>query len=249
MNTEEIQNQSQRPNEINGHTYDCDECGKRYLNQQTLTNHKKAKHQVRSEHNEEKRGRGRPRKNFSVFPNDPDSQKFENFYNLEQHAKNHNEPFDISEVINAIFTDVFVINHDKTFSHPKIFNDNPLLNMMNSQMPITKKKNERFIDDVLYEYMLYSNALANKKCFNAQLKVVILFREYLNKINSSEEYTAKNTPDEIATKVNSFVVDFLETNTYFGMNTDEQKESYEIILHLCYWLFKYDYSKYKVKLI
>ena len=49
-------------NEIEGRSFVC-ECGKSYLSQPALTNHKKTKHE--SDKNTEKRGRGRPKKNVS----------------------------------------------------------------------------------------------------------------------------------------------------------------------------------------
>jgi len=48
-------------NEQDGRLYKCQECGKSYLSQPALTNHKKTKHSY--DQNGEKRGRGRPRKN------------------------------------------------------------------------------------------------------------------------------------------------------------------------------------------
>jgi hypothetical protein len=47
-------------NDQNGRKYTC-ECGKSYLSQPALTNHKKTKHEVSN--TSAKRGRGRPRKN------------------------------------------------------------------------------------------------------------------------------------------------------------------------------------------
>ena len=48
--------------------------------------------------------------------------------------------------------------------------------------------------------------------------------------------------------LNGFVSDFLEPNSYFGLNEDDKKEIIEIIQHIAYWLLKYDYTKYKLKL-
>lgn len=47
-------------NDQNGRKFQC-ECGKSYLSQPALTNHKKTKHE--NGNNSTKRGRGRPRKN------------------------------------------------------------------------------------------------------------------------------------------------------------------------------------------
>ena len=49
-------------NEVEGRSFVC-ECGKSYLSQPALTNHKKTKHEA--DKNTEKRGRGRPKKNVN----------------------------------------------------------------------------------------------------------------------------------------------------------------------------------------
>ena len=245
-----IERHRRTKNETDGRMYECEECGKKYLSQAAVNNHKKTKHPDKIDPNEEKRGRGRPRKNFGVFNNDPDTAKFENFYTKER-KKNENEPIEIVDVVNSVFTDIFMIFAEKTVSHPKVYSENALLNTLYNELPLLKKKAERTIDDVFYEYMLFSNALGNKKIFTLQLKCLLLLREYINKINqaeNSEEYTTKNFCDEIPNMLNGFVSDFLEPNSYFGLNEDDKKEIIEIIQHIAYWLLKYDYTKYKLKL-
>ncbi len=49
-------------NEVEGRSFVCD-CGKSYLSQPALTNHRKTKHDL--DKNTEKRGRGRPKKNVN----------------------------------------------------------------------------------------------------------------------------------------------------------------------------------------
>ena len=49
-------------NEVEGRSFVC-ECGKSYLSQPALTNHRKTKHDF--DKNTEKRGRGRPKKNVN----------------------------------------------------------------------------------------------------------------------------------------------------------------------------------------
>lgn len=51
-------------NDQDGRGYKC-ECGKSYLSQPALTNHKKTKHDQNS--SGLKRGRGRPRKNVLIY--------------------------------------------------------------------------------------------------------------------------------------------------------------------------------------
>lgn len=51
-------------NESEGRSFVC-ECGKSYLSQPALTNHRKTKHDF--DKNTEKRGRGRPKKNVIII--------------------------------------------------------------------------------------------------------------------------------------------------------------------------------------
>jgi hypothetical protein len=53
-------------NDAEGRSFKCSECGKSYLSQPALTNHKKSKHNYGL--NGEKKGRGRPRKNVRKIP-------------------------------------------------------------------------------------------------------------------------------------------------------------------------------------
>jgi hypothetical protein len=53
-------------NDAEGRSFKCSECGKSYLSQPALTNHKKSKHNYGL--NGEKKGRGRPRKNVRIIP-------------------------------------------------------------------------------------------------------------------------------------------------------------------------------------
>lgn len=48
-------------NDAEGRSYKCSECGKSYLSQPALTNHRKTKHNYGADG--ERKGRGRPRKN------------------------------------------------------------------------------------------------------------------------------------------------------------------------------------------
>ena len=61
MNKSEKRRKRRSKNEQEGRCFRCPDCGKSYLSQPALTNHKKTKHDYNI--NGEKKGRGRPRKN------------------------------------------------------------------------------------------------------------------------------------------------------------------------------------------
>jgi len=64
-NENKIRRKRRSKNELDGRSYVCSHCGKKYLSQPALTNHKKSKHNYDTEG--EKKGRGRPRKNVNIF--------------------------------------------------------------------------------------------------------------------------------------------------------------------------------------
>jgi uncharacterized C2H2 Zn-finger protein len=61
LNESKSRRKRRSKNEQDGRLFKCPDCGKSYLSQPALTNHKKSKHKYNIEG--EKKGRGRPRKN------------------------------------------------------------------------------------------------------------------------------------------------------------------------------------------
>ena len=66
---------------------------------------------------------------------------------------------------------------------------------------------------------------------------------------SNDEATATTLPETLPELCNEFYTDFMESNQFFGINSDDEKnEIIEIIQHFCIWLFKNDYTKSKLSL-
>jgi hypothetical protein len=246
-------NRRRKPEDDLTKAYSCEICGKKYMSQPAVNNHKKAKHPDKIDPNEEKRGRGRPKK-ITLFPNDPDALKWENFYLSEQNKPQENEdPIDINEVVSSVFTDIFELNITKCYSHPNNVMDHPILELLVKNEVIQTKKEVRSINEVFYEYLLFAKLLANKYCFTLQLKFVLLFKECIDKIKKEEtgddEYTLSNNVEYLPEMCNVFCEGFLDVNSYFGMNNEEQNKIIDILQHFCYWLFKYDYTTTRIKLV
>ena len=76
---------------------------------------------------------------------------------------------------------------DKLFSHPKNAEENPILQNLLTDVPISDKpKNSKSCDEVFYEYLKTFKDKTNEKYFALLIKFVLLFREFsLNKKKNS----------------------------------------------------------------
>ena len=145
----------------------------------------------------------------------------------------------------------------KLFSHPKTFEENPILNnlVLNSNVS-SKPKNEKTCDEVFYEYLHNFQNKTNTKYFSLLLKFILLFRECydISKTKDSKEEVKKAVTDTISPEglpdlCNEFYGEFMEPNNFFGIeNNDEKNEIIEMIQHFCIWLFKNEYTKSKLSL-
>jgi len=66
LNESKSRRKRRSKNEQDGRCFKCIDCGKSYLSQPALTNHKKTKHKY-NDIEGEKKGRGRPRKHVNIL--------------------------------------------------------------------------------------------------------------------------------------------------------------------------------------
>ena len=146
---------------------------------------------------------------------------------------------------------------NKLFSHPKTYEENPILrNLVENSNVVNKPKNEKTCDEVFYEYLHTFQSKTNKKYFSLLLKFVLLFRECydISKTKDSKDEVKKAVTDTIPPEglpdlCNEFYGEFMEPNNFFGIDEAEEKnEIIEIIQHFCIWLFKNEYTKSKLSL-
>ncbi len=89
----------------------------------------------------------------------------------------------------------------KLFSHPKTYQENPILNQLVNNSPISSKpKTEKTCDEVFYEYLCTFKTKTNKKYFSLLIKFVLLFRECydISKTKDSKEEPKKAVTDSIS---------------------------------------------------
>jgi len=252
-------------NDQNGRKFQC-ECGKSYLSQPALTNHKKTKHE--NSHCSTKRGRGRPRKNPCLSSNNKDNNeaKMENFFQDERRRIRESERYKTSDFLQVIFQDVFIEHRSQLDNKFDKKEDNFFfrLLMSNNDEHNNKKKS---CDHVFAEYLDYLSTVSNKEFFVFAFKFIVLFRECINKYKNVElvnrkcilnedipdditDYTQQYNADQVPDLCNEFITDFMENADFFGLNSEEERnELIEVIQHFCHWLFKKSYTSSKLTLL
>ena len=221
-----------------------------------MNNHKKTKHPELPEV-QQKRGRGRPRKYPPKTAGDFESTKYEVFFTLNNRAPEEGVSIEMPSLVEEVFHFLYEgPSSDKLFSHPKSYEENPILNqlVLNSEVS-TKAKNEKTCDEVFYEYLYTFKTKTNRKFFSLLTKFVLLFRECydISKTKDSKDEPKKSvtgiiSPEGLPDLCNEFYGEFMEPNNFFGIEENEKNEIIEIIQHFCIWLFKNEFTKSKLSL-
>lgn len=219
-----------------------------------MNNHIKTKHPETLE-GQIKRGRGRPRKYPAKVPSDFENVKYSIFFNQEKRKAEEGKSVDdnIKNITQIVFDEIFKDDYkDKLFSNPQSVEEDPILKLLlDKKEIINKEKNEKNCNDVFYEYLKSFKNDVNEKYFILMTKFVILFRECFdkNKYKEDDKRVGILKPDGLPDLCNEFYGDFLESNDFFGINDqDDRDEIIELIQHFCIWLFKNDYTKSKLSL-
>ena len=112
-------------------------------------------------------------------------------------------------------------------------------------------------DIVLIDYLNKMSMHCNNEYYIKLIKFVTLFREHVNKVNSSkvdkakypnEEYTEVYDAEDVPDSSNEFITDFLhpEGENDFGFTKDE---SIDLTQNLCYWMYENNFTCSKLSLI
>ena len=189
--------------------------------------------------------------------NNFESTKYEIFFNNSPRCPEEGKTINTPEVIEEVFKLIYKGSHmDKLFSHPQSSGENPILNNLINDTPISDKpKNTKSCDEVFYEYLKTFKEKTNEKYFALLIKFVLLFREcYDNsKTKDSKEEEKKAVTDHVSPEglpdlCNEFYGEFMEPNNFFDLDENDRNEIIEIIQHFCIWLFKNEYTKSKLSL-
>ena len=249
--------------------FKCPECFRTYLSSSALKNHRRMKHNFGIEN--EKKGRGRPKKEFLEEEYMNQTRKdYNNF--LEDKKKKKEENVDLSD-IKGVFNDMFIRYRNDLFEEVENIEKNTFYNLFKENWekdnktisnnlekesyssmlncsPAINIVNKPPIDCIFFQYIKYISNIIEKDYVVFIIKFIIIFRQYLNKekqglINSEHINEKKNEYTQIydASVIPDFFNDFLMD---FMENRNyfnlDKEELVKIIEYFCFWLFSEGYT-------
>ena len=249
--------------------FKCPECFRTYLSSSALKNHRRMKHNFGIEN--EKKGRGRPKKEFLEEEYMNQTRKdYNNF--LEEKKKKKEENVDLSD-IKGVFNDMFIRYRNDLFEEVENIEKNTFYNLfienwekdnktisnnlekesyssMLNCSPAINIVNKPPIDCIFFQYIKYISNIIEKDYVVFIIKFIIIFRQYLNKekqglINSEHINEKKKEYTQIydASVIPDFFNDFLMD---FMENRNyfnlDKDELVKIIEYFCFWLFSEGYT-------
>ena len=249
--------------------FKCPECFRTYLSSSALKNHRRMKHNFGIEN--EKKGRGRPKKEFLEEEYMNQTRKdYNNF--LEEKKKKKEENVDLSD-IKGVFNDMFIRYRNDLFEEVENIEKNTFYNLFKENWekdnktisnnlekesyssmlnctPAINIVNKPPIDCIFFQYIKYISNIIEKDYVVFIIKFIIIFRQYLNKekqglINSEHINEKKKEYTQIydASVIPDFFNDFLMD---FMENRNyfnlDKDELVKIIEYFCFWLFSEGYT-------
>ena len=249
--------------------FKCPECFRTYLSSSALKNHRRMKHNFGIEN--EKKGRGRPKKEFLEEEYMNQTRKdYNNF--LEEKKKKKEENVDLSD-IKGVFNDMFIRYRNDLFEEVENIEKNTFYNLFKENWekdnktisnnlekesyssmlncsPAINIVNKPPIDCIFFQYIKYISNIIEKDYVVFIIKFIIIFRQYLNKekqglINSEHINEKKKEYTQIydASVITDFLNDFLMD---FMENRNyfnlDKDELVKIIEYFCFWLFSEGYT-------
>ena len=249
--------------------FKCPECFRTYLSSSALKNHRRIKHNFGIEN--EKKGRGRPKKEFLEEEYMNQTRKdYNNF--LEEKKKKKEENVDLSD-IKGVFNDMFIRYRNDLFEEVENIEKNTFYNLFKENWekdnktisnnlekesyssmlncsPAINIVNKPPIDCIFFQYIKYISNIIEKDYVVFIIKFIIIFRQYLNKekqglINSEHINEKKKEYTQIydASVIPDFFNDFLMD---FMENRNyfnlDKDELVKIIEYFCFWLFSEGYT-------
>ena len=251
--------------EQDGRTFECKLCSKSYLSYPALYTHYKQKHNT---NNSSGRGRGRPKKGQGEL--EVEKLKFNptnaSFFSKEDRTGQTEPTKEINECIMKAFQNLYenkeeIIkrNELRGMKQLKSVEEHKFLSKYLKDPHDTNKSNlseNEITDNVLINYLNKMSKFCNKEYFTHLIIFVTLFREHINKINSTkspkennEEYTECNKAEDVPDSSNEFITDFLDPDgksADFGFSRDE---AIDLTQNLCYWMYENNFTCSKLSLI
>ena len=185
--------------------------------------------------------------------------KFKTFFEKENRKKALDAAQLSMNVIEKVFLELVQPYNEKFQNRYYTLDDHPLLRHIKSHLYLTEnginKESSKSCDEIKFEYLKDVVQKTNENYFLFIFKFVILFRECINKFKKTDDHLdkeycevrgAETAPD----LCNEFIIEFMEVNQYFGINSDENKNEFiEIIQHFCLWLYDNGHTSSRLTLL
>ena len=245
--------------------FKCPECLKTYLSSSALKNHRRMKHSIGKEI--EKKGRGRPKKEFyeEEYVNQME-KKYNQF--IEEKKKITKTKIDFG-IIKEVFEKMFIEYKSELFGSEENIEKNTFYSLLKENwekenpnldkqsyssmincLPAVAIVNKPPIDCIFFQYLKYVSNIFKEDYILFILKFIIIFRQYINmdkkrSINNEyitqnkKEYTQLYDSSVIPDFFNDFLVDFMENRNYFLLDKDIVVEFIE---YFCFWVFQNGYT-------
>ena len=223
----------------------CNQCQKIFLNERQLSIHNKQKH------SEILFKRGRPKKSPQYFQNPEKDIEYAQFFLDQKRKRTSSKILSKKEVRSIILKSIKSLYYFQEETNYKIriiennFNSQIIFNCLH-QKSIKNPLNNRKIDDVLYEFFLYSKTLVNERELSLIFKFIIFFQDFLNYKYSKKfcfvDYTSMNNPFDIPLFIEEFITNYLEI--YSTMKKEDKDEYSALAFYFCNWLTKNEYTNY-----
>ena len=257
-------NKRRSKSEIEGRTFECKLCNKRYLSYPALYTHCKQKHKT---NNSSGRGRGRPKKEGAEIETEKNKYNpINSSYFSKEERTGKTEPSEINNCIDMAFSDLYSIEYKtrneqremKFYTH---IEEHPFLykfknDIHNLNENITNE--HECTDNILINYLNKMSNFCNKNYYIRLIKFVTLFREHVNIVNKTKvldntgierEFTEVNDAEDVPDSSNEFITDFLspdDKNEDFGFS---KEESIDLTQNLCFWMYDNNFTCSKLSLI
>jgi hypothetical protein len=183
--------------------------------------------------------------------------KYKTFFDKEHRRRGGSSVELSSPVIDRVFEELFVKYKDSFGSRVlNVPEDYPLLKLIKHGIT-NAGANSKSCDEIMMEYLKDAAPRTNEKFFVFIFKFVVLFRECINRFKKLEtsneqgvEYSEVQGAESAPDLCNEFVTEYMEPNSYFGMNSEEDKyEFIELIQHFCHWLFESGYTSSRLSVL
>jgi hypothetical protein len=156
-----------------------------------------------------------------------------------------------SDLINY-FEELYLRYKDNLFKNISNLTEHNFYILIDKEFDHVSKDNSNNICDIQFlNYLREISEKTNKNYFHFIFKFLFLVREFYNinkkdSVEEGKEFTMTSSAENMPDFCNDFIIEYMEPNDYYGLDTNEL---IEIIQHLCFWLYTNGYTSSRLTLL